>query len=411
MSAEIKEQIEKIGKTWEEAKKVNDAILEKQEKLEGGQAELKEKQAKIDEALNNALEMKERLDQTQKAVARMANAREEMEEKTDLTALNAGLKAWGKNQKSFDPKSAGLNDVQVKALQSNIMTQGGYFTSPFIGGIEKIVFDTSEIRSLATVRMVGQYGYEGKLKDQRPATTWAGEKQTVTETATADIKKFRIDAKEMIARIPVSNIVLEDSDFDLVQDLTEDLVESFSIDEETAFVLGTGNTQPIGLMTAEQKTSSPEVNESGKIGTKVVASASDITLDELIDLESLLKNQYKRNATWVFNRFTRALLRKKKNSQGDYLWQPSFTAGVPDQFMASPVSIAEDMPSVGANALAVGYGDIRSTYMIVDRLGMSTLEDPFTQADSGEVVFHFRRRVGGGFKNYDAFKYLKMAAS
>ena len=136
MSDEIKKQIDKIGEAWEASKKTSDELLAKQEKLEGGQAELLEKQAKIDEALDKALKMKEDLEQAQKAIARLANVREELEEKVDTKALNAGIRAWGKhgfhNMKADD---LGLNEIQTKALQSNINTQGGYFASPFIGGL------------------------------------------------------------------------------------------------------------------------------------------------------------------------------------------------------------------------------------------------------------------------------------
>ena len=132
-------------------------------------------------------------------------------------------------------------------------------------------------------------------------------------------------------------------------------------------------------------------------------------VNELIDLAGDLKTPYLANAYYCFNRKTRTYVRKLKDGQGNYLWQPSYQMGTPDELNGQRVVIFDDMPSIATGAKAIGFGDIRKTYRIVDRTGMSVLKDPYTVAATGQVLFRIRKRVGAGIQNWDAFKYLKQA--
>jgi HK97 family phage major capsid protein len=122
-----------------------------------------------------------------------------------------------------------------------------------------------------------------------------------------------------------------------------------------------------------------------------------------------LKSGYRQNGTFVMNRRTQAEIRKLKDDNGLYLWQPPAGAGAPATLMGFPLVEAEDMLDVAADAFAVAYGDFRRGYLVVDRMGVRVLRDPYSPKPY--VLFYVTKRVGGGVADFDAIKLLKFAAS
>lgn len=411
MSAEIKAQIEKIGEAWEASKKIQDQIDEKLAKNEGGIAELKSQMAKVDETINAAQENVKRLSDLESAVKRIANSFEEADVKTDSKDFNIAVKAWMKKGMPNSAQGLGLTDKQEKALQSNIDPQGGYTTSPFMGAIEKILFDTSPVRSLARTVTIGTDEYVGYLDDNEFGAGWIGEIETRSDTSTADIGKFSIPVREMYSRFTISERLLEDSDWNIESWAAQHVADKFARLEATAFVTGSGANQPQGLATATAKTTAGDVYTRNQIGGILAAGTAAITTDELVSLRALLKGQYRSNSVFFFNRATEAYIRKLKDGQSNYIWQPSYQAGEGDTLLGQKTVVFEDMADLAASAITVGLGDLRSSYLIVDRVGMSILRDPYTAASSGKVYMHMRKRVGAGIVNFDSMKYLKQAAS
>ncbi|PJB53627.1 MAG: phage major capsid protein [Bdellovibrio sp. CG_4_9_14_3_um_filter_39_7] len=408
---EIKAQIDKIGEAWEASKKTNDELLLKQKNLEGGQAELKEKQAKIDVALNDALELKKTIMEVQDAVKRVSNSFISPESKADLRDFSDAFKVWVKKGMPHDIKNLGLSEKQEKALQSNIDPQGGYTVNPFMGAIEKILFDTSPVRSLARTITIGTDEYVGYLDDNEFGAGWIGEVGSRSDTSTADIGKVTIPVREMYARFTLTERLLEDSSWNIEQWATQHVADRFGRLEATGYVTGSSPNQPQGLATATAKTSNGDVYTRDQIGAILAASTTAITKDELVSLRALLKSSYRANAYFFYNRDTEAYIRKLTDGQGNYLWQPSYQLGEADTLIGQRTVVFEDMADRAASAISVGLGDLRNSYLIVDRVGMSVLKDPFTAASSGKVYLHMRKRVGGGIVNFDSMKYLKQAAS
>ena len=131
--------------------------------------------------------------------------------------------------------------------------------------------------------------------------------------------------------------------------------------------------------------------------------------DVLVDLVYALKAGYRQNAGWVMNRRTQGEIRKLKDSAGDYLWQPAAAASGQATLMNFPITEAETMPGIAAGTYAAAFGDFRRGYLIVDRLGIRILRDPFTSKPY--VLFYTTKRVGGGVQNFEAIKLLKFAAN
>ena len=132
--------------------------------------------------------------------------------------------------------------------------------------------------------------------------------------------------------------------------------------------------------------------------------------DKLIDLVYALKSGYRQNAQWVMNRKTQGAIRKFKDGDGNYLWQPARSARRPaPTLMGFPVTESEDMPDIAADSFALAFGDFRRGYLIVDRVGVRVLRDPYSAKPY--VLFYTTKRVGGGVQNFEAIKLMKFAVS
>jgi len=403
MSQEI---LDKIGGIHDEFKKAQDAVDVQLKKSADGAAEMKSKVDKIEADLAATLDMKKQMEETQASVKRIADNVEKAKEQAEEKGID--LKAYASGIKKFLLKGdkAVFDEAEQKAMSVGSDPDGGYSVMPFIGDMNSIIFDTSPVRSLASVTSIGTDRYQGFLRDERVTVSW-GDENTQGSENTAKYGKFEIPVHNQVAIMQATENLLEDSEWDIAQMLQQDGVDEFGRAEATAFVLGDGVDRPQGFLTAEEKTSNADVYERGKVGTLVTASASAIASDELADLRSLLKVDYRANARIVYNRKTEGVLRKLKDGQGNYLWQPSFQMGVPDQIIGQRTAIFEDMPDIATGAKAVAIADFSRTYLIVDRLGVSILEDPYTSFPNRK--WKMRRRVGGGLQSFDAIKYLKQA--
>lgn len=127
--------------------------------------------------------------------------------------------------------------------------------------------------------------------------------------------------------------------------------------------------------------------------------------DTLIDTIYALKAGYRQNASWVMNRKTQATIRKLKDADGNYLWQPPAAPGQRAMLMGFPVVEAEDMPDAAIDATPIAFGDFQRGYLVVDRTGVRVLRDPYTAKPY--VLFYTTKRVGGGVQDFDAIKLVK----
>ena len=211
------------------------------------------------------------------------------------------------------------------------------------------------------------------------------ESGTRAETTGYNVGLEEIPAHEQYALVDISEQDLEDSVFDLEAEMQSEFSEQMAKAEGTAFVSGDAVGKPEGFMT---NTSVSEVNSG---------SGTLLTADGLLTLVHSIKSDYGRNGTFVFNRTTLAAIRKLKDTAGQYVFQAgmSLESGAPNTILGYPYIEATDMPNVGAGNYPVAFGDFQRAYMIVDRIALAVLRDPFTQATTGNVRYIARRRVGG----------------
>lgn len=295
-----------------------------------------------------------------------------------------------------------LVPVEAKALSLSDLTAAGYLAPPeFVREILKGVVLFSPIREVARVRTGAAKELQIPKRTGTFAAAWVAEGASRSETAGLSYGLETIPAHEMYGLVDVTFAMLEDSAFDLEAELREEFAEQFGKAEGAAFVAGTAVNQPEGILTNAAVAYTPS------------GSASAITADGLIDLFFALPDAYAKNAYWVLRRSTLGEIRKLKASgTGEYLWAPGeFGDAVRPTILGRPYIEAPDMPAVAAGAYPVVFGDLRSAYTIYDRLEIAVVRDPFTQAASGKVRFHARRRVGGQVVIAEAVRKLKIATS
>ncbi len=201
--------------------------------------------------------------------------------------------------------------------------------------------------------------------------------------------------------------LLDDAVVDLDQWISSEVEAAFAEQEGTAFVTGNGTNKPKGFLDYTKVAEASWVwGQIGYIATGVsgalpASNASDV----LIDTVYALKAGYRQNATWVMNRKVQASIRKLKDADGNYLWQPPAAPGSRAMLMGFPLVEAEDMPNAAADATPIALSDFSRGYLVVDRTGVRVLRDPYTAKPY--VLFYTTKRVGGGVQDFDAIKLLK----
>ena len=240
-----------------------------------------------------------------------------------------------------------------------------------------------------------------------PAVGWVAETAARPQTATATLAELQFPTMELYAMPAATASLLDDTVVDLDQWIPSEVEAAFAEQEGTAFVTGNGTNKPKGFL---DYTKVAEASWGwGKIGYIVTGVSGALPAsnpsDVLIDLVYALKAGYRQNANWVMNRKTQAAIRKLKDADGNYLWQPPAAAGQRAMLMGFPLVEAEDMPDAGANTTPIAFGDFARGYLVVDRTGVRVLRDPYSAKPY--VLFYTTKRVGGGVQDFDAIKLLK----
>lgn len=293
--------------------------------------------------------------------------------------------------------------LRGKTLLHNVLSEGtdadgGYLVpEEFERQIVKTLDEANVIRSLAKVITTNS---ERKIPVAASHSTaqWTLENGAYTESNPTFGQK-QIDAYKLTDLIRVSQELLQDSAFDLESYIADEFARAFGIAEEQAFCVGTGTNQPTGIFTAN----------GGTVGVTAAATTA-ITADELISLVYALKSPYRRNAKFLMNDATVAAIRKLKDLNGAYMWQPSEQAGQPDRLLGYEIYTSPYVPTLAAGALAVAFGDFQN-YWIADRAGRTVQRLNELYATNGQVGYVATERVDGKVILAEGIQLLKMKAS
>jgi HK97 family phage major capsid protein len=299
-----------------------------------------------------------------------------------------------------------LQAFESKAMSTQSEADGGYSVPAQLADFMiHNIFDTSPIRQVANVVNIGNDACEVLVSAADTEASWVTEAQVRGETMTPTLNKIRIPAQEMSAAPRASQRLLDDSSFNVEEYLAGEIADKFARLENAAFVNGTGVNQPRGYLTYPNGTAWGQI-EQVKTGVNGGWSAS-APADSLLDLMARLKSSYLNESVWLMNRTLLADIRKFRDTTGQYIWQPGLGAA-PTSLLGYPVYLAEDMPSKATGNLSVAFGNFKRGYMVVDRVGIRLLRDPYSAKPF--VIFYTTKRTGGDVVNFEAIKLLQFAA-
>lgn len=291
---------------------------------------------------------------------------------------------------------------EVKALRVSDDAQGGYFAAPeFSAEVLKGIVEISPMRQVARVGSTGSGSVILPRRTGRPTGRWVGETEERQETGST-YGQVELPIHEIAAFIDVSLRTLEDSAINVESEVSSDLAEEFGRIEGDVFLNGNGDKKPRGILTYDTIGITPSGNAS-----TLGSAPADLLITHLYSMPATYRNR----GAWMMNGSTLAAIRKLKDSSQGYLWQPSLAEGSPETILGRPVIEAPDMPSIGSGTIPIIFGDFKTAYRIYDRVQLSLMRDPYSQATHGLVRFHARRRVGGGLVMAEAVKFIKCATS
>ena len=395
---EIKGLVEELNQAFREHKLKNDQRLAELEKKGRVDPLLEEQVDRISGEIQSLMDVKEGLDRV----------------KTQLN--RPGFEV---NQNFLDPRAeqkkaavakylrkgeAAMNDSEVKLLATDSDPEGGYWvTSGMSNQIISKVYETSPMRNIAMVQTVSSDALEIPDDLNETDAGWTSERGVRSETNAPTIGTRRFPVHELYAMPKATQSLLDDARIDVESWLSAKVADKLSRLENSAFINGDGVGKPRGILTYPAGTANP-----GEIQQVNSGNASALTADGLRTVAYALKSPYLKNARWVMNRSSVEAISKLKDSSGQYLWQPSLEAGEMQTLLGYPIERMEDMPSVAANSLSLGFGDFKQAYSIVDRMGVRVLRDPFSAKPF--VLFYTTKRTGGDVANFEALVIQKTAA-
>lgn len=415
----VADAIDKIATAFEEYKSTNDKRLDAIN-AGSGTAEFEEKLAKIEGDIAQLEDIKAKLEKVETKVSRPGafDGKKQDGESREQAEYRGAFLDWmraptdtGLQQKAAN---AYRKAIETKATQAVTSTgSAGGFALPEIieREIARLSVDISPIRQIATVRMVGSPDYKELFDINGAGFEWVGETGTRSQTDTPDLAEVAPTFGTASAKPQASEESLDDLFFDVESWLTMSAAEAIAQGEGAAFVSGNGTNKPTGFLTGTPVSTADSSRAFGVLQyvASGQAAAMPTSLDTLYDVVYALRARYRNNARWLTSKLVLASMRKYKDADNNYLWQPSLIVGQPSTFMGYAVNEAEDMPAVAANAFPVAFGDFREGYLIADRVGMRITRDEITTP--GFVKFYVRKRVGGKIRNSEAIKLLKIATS
>ena len=395
----ILELREKRAKLWDSAKAFLDSRRNEQGLLSAEDTTTYEKMEADVVSLGKEIERLERQAVLDLELARPTSSaithrpgQSQEPEKTGRASSEYKAAFWKamKNKSSFEVQNA---------LQVGTDSEGGYLVpDEFERTLVEALQEENLFRQLATIITTSSGDRKIPVVASKGTASWVDEEGTIPESDDA-FGQVSIGAYKLATMIKVSEELLSDSVFNLERYIAKEFGRRIGAKEEEAFFIGDGTGKPTGIF-----------HSTGGAGVGVTAaSASAISIDEIMDLFYSLKSPYRKNAAFVTNDATIKAIRKLKDGNGQYLWQPSVTAGQPDSLLNRPLKTSAYVPVIASAAKTIAFGDF-SYYWVADRQGRSFQRLNELFAVTGQVGFKATQRVDGKLILAEAVKVLQMKA-
>lgn len=404
MSDQIKVAVESLAKSWADFQSAD------RDSKSRSEAERKEILEKANAAVAAAEAAKAAAEDAAKKAARGAVGGTAGDRDADKAEHKKAFGAF--MRKGIE---TGLADLERKAVNVTTAGDGGYALPEQIESvIAQRLLDISPVRSVANVVTVSTSDYKQLVDTRGMASGWVGEAAARTSTNTPTFYEAAALMGEIYANPQATQQSLDDLMFDVEGWIASSIADEFAYREGAAFVSGDGTNKPKGILnyaTAATADASRAWGTLEHVATGVSADfAASNKGDKLLELVYKLKAGHRRNAVWMTNKAILAEIRAfKESTTNAYLWQPGLAAGQPSTLAGYAVVEAEDMPAKAANSLSIAFGDFRAGYTVVDRLGIRSLRDPYS--NKPYVGFYVTKRVGGMVVNSEAIKVLKFSTT
>ena len=283
------------------------------------------------------------------------------------------------------------------ALREGVDSDGGYLVpDTFEHTLIQALDEENIIRQLAHTFTTASGTHAIPIVGTRGKATWVAEEQEIPETSETFTQKT-ISAHKLTALIKISEELLNDSAFDLESYIASEFARKISDAEEEAFITGNGTGKPFGIL---------HDKEGAEVGI-TAAAANAITTNELIDLYYSLRSPYRKRAVWIMNDATVNMIRKLKDGNGQYIWEPGIKSNDTDTILGRKVYTTTCMPTAKTGAKTVAFGDL-DFYWIGDREGISFKRLNELYATKGQVGFLATKRLDARLILPETIKVLKM---
>ncbi|MCT3440186.1 phage major capsid protein [Limosilactobacillus fermentum] len=386
---------EKRAKIWKQAKNFLDERQAKSDILSA------EDNATYERMEKDVVDLGKEIDRLNKQAA-IDNELNQPTTNAIVGAPTLGKESGAKDQydQSFWNMMRGNVSANVmNALKEGSDSDGGYLVpDEFENQLIQKLHQENVLRSISHVIQTSSGDHKIPVVASEGTASWLDEEAAYTES-NSSFGQVTLGAHKLGTLIKVSDELLNDSAFDLTNYISTEFARRLGDSEEEAFLTGNGTGRPTGIL-----------NDSNGAKDGVTAAAADaITFDELIDLFYSLKEPYRKNAVFLMNDSTVKAVRKLKDQNGQYIWQPSVQLGTPDMILNRPVFTSQYMPTLSAGNKIALFGDF-SYYWIADRQGRTFKRLNELYAVNGQVGFLGSQRVDAKTILPEALTTLKMGA-
>lgn len=401
MSKEILDLIEKGNQAFADFKRIND---EKSSKTEA------DRKAEMEKAFADMDGIKQSLETIEAKMKRPGFGGEGKGENEAEVEHKKAFDGYFRKGIEFD------HGIEQKALASttNSGADGGYAVPKVIDTmIEELLVNVSPMRQIADVVQVSTQDFHKIVNKRGTASGWVGETDARGSTATPQIADIAPTMGELYANPQATQRMLDDVFFNAEQWLADNVALEFARAEGAAFISGDGSNKPTGFLAGTINATGDASRAFGALQYIPTGAAGDFAAsnkaDFLYTLVGSLKAGYRQNASFVLPKATLFEIASFKDANGRYLFDFSTVPGKPSSLLGYSVVEAEDMPAKAANAYGIAFGDFKRGYLIVDRVGVRVVRDPFS--NKPYIGFYTTKRVGGAVVNSEAIKVAKFAAS
>jgi HK97 family phage major capsid protein len=358
--------------------------------------------------------------ETEQKVNRLNDAVTEMQAQLDEVQKQAQRKAAAGGQDS-DPKKAAhrtafqafVRTGDVASLKAAISvgddTKGGYAVPETLDlMIEKYERDNAPMRGVCNVMTLSNENYTKLVAQGSAGSGWVGETEARPETGTPTLAELKPYFGEIYAKPKATQRSLDDLAINVEAWLGEEVGLEFAQKENDAYLMGNGVKKPKGILAYTLSTDVDGTRAFGSIQKINSGSAGAFVADKIIDLVHSLHRNYRQGAQFMLSNLSLAAIRKLKDGQDNYLWQPDYSQGPSGTLLGYTVVENDAMPDPAADANALLFGNFQRAYTIYDVRDVRVIRDEYSAKPY--IEFYTTKRVGGMLVQDRAVKVLTLSA-